>query len=198
MEQKQKKQKKQMELRTIIDNISTNESGDCVVSGKAICFNDRQLIYQDRVGNSYYEVIDSHALDNCDLSDVCLKYNHGQEKLDVLARVRQKTLTLEIKDDGLYFTATLNSNLGQDVYKAVQEREITGCSFGFFVDSDDYDDMTNTRSILSIETLTEISIVDEPAYSNTSVEARDYYQAIEKMKEIEQKKRQRLILLSMV
>ena len=54
----------------------------------------------------YYEVIDRHALDGCDLSDVIMICNHVGK---VVARLRNKTLVLTIMDRNLDREANLSS-----------------------------------------------------------------------------------------
>ena len=45
-------------------------------------------------------------------------------------------------------------------------------SFAFTVDKDEYDYDTDTRKILSIDKLFDVSVVDTPFYDSTSVYAR--------------------------
>ena len=187
-----------IEVRGI--DLSLDDADKCIVTGKAIVFDTPTVLYTDRFGTEYKEVIDSHALEHLDLSDVPLKYNHSKEKADILARVRDKSLTLDLKKDGLYFTAELRTNLGQDVYTAIKAGDINKCSFGFHSNKDSWDSVTNTRTILDIDYLSDISIVDDPAYTSTYVQARDYYKAKENLKVLAEKeeKRKKLILLSMM
>ena len=187
-----------IEVRNI--DLSLNDADKCIVTGKAIVFNQPAVLYVDRFGTEYKETIDSHALEHLDLSDVPLKYNHSKEKADILARVRDKSLTLDLKKDGLYFTAELRTNLGQDVYTAIKMGDINKCSFGFHCANDKWDAQTNTRTVLEIDYLSDISVVDNPAYSSTYVQARDYYKAKENLKVLAEKeeKRKKLILLSMM
>ena len=58
-------------------------------------------------GIKYYEVIDRHAFDECDLSDVIFNYNHGGK---VVARLRNKTLELTITERGLDMGADLSGS----------------------------------------------------------------------------------------
>ena len=105
-----------IEIRSIVDNVTTDDNG-CTVSGKAICFNTPTVLYQDPYdGFEYREIVSPTALDGCDLTDVPLLYNHDDSKANILARCKDGTLTLDKRADGLYFTATLNTNMGKDVY----------------------------------------------------------------------------------
>lgn len=180
-----------------IENVKSNEKEN-FVTGKAIVFNTPQVVYKDRFGNEYREIIDSHALDDLDIKDVPLVYNHSDSKAQVLARQRDKSLMVEKKPDGVYFQAELRSNLGKDVYNSIKAGDINGCSFRFHCSKDKFDSKTNTRTVLKIDRLGDLSIVDDQAYKDATVEARGYYQGIEKAKELEQEKRKKLILLSMI
>lgn len=185
----------------ILPSISDSNDDDVMkIEGRAMVFNQPQLLYTDEINNNYYEIIDKDALIDCDLSDVCLKYNHddGQQ---ILARTRNNSLILQVRDDGLYFTATLpETSFAKDVYTLIKNQILTGVSAGFIVDDDDFNRTTLTRTIKRFKFLKEISIVDNPAYIDTQVSTstRNYLDAqqelIKKIHEDEQ--RHNLILLS--
>ena len=89
------------------------------VSGRAIVFNSPTKLFEQD-GISYYETISERALDNCDMSDVLMKINHVQAG-QTLARTRNKSLILDVREDGLYFTATLaNTQEGKDAYENIR------------------------------------------------------------------------------
>lgn len=185
-----------IEIRSIVDNVTTDDNG-CTVSGKAICFDTPTVLYQDHYdGFEYRETVSSTALDGCDLTDVPLLYNHDDSKANILARCKDGTLTLDKRADGLYFKATLNTNLGKDVYTAIKAGDITGCSFGFYCNGDTTENTEDysLRTITSISELSDISIVDNPAYQQTNVEARSIDELNKQRKDDIQ--RARLILLT--
>ena len=62
------------------------------VRGTAIVFNTPTVLWECD-GVEYKEIIDRHAFDECDMSDVIFNYNHGGK---VVARLRNKTLALNI------------------------------------------------------------------------------------------------------
>lgn len=165
-------------------------STDLVLQGVAIVF-DTPTIIND-VSGSYTEIIRAGALDQTDLSDVHLFYNHDANKVP-LARV-PKTMELTTSTVGLEFKATLpNTESAREVYEAVKRGDLSGCSFAFTVPEggDEYDPATNTRTIHKISKLYECSVVPFPAYPTTSVEARnaqkaslDNYQARQNIKKL--------------
>lgn len=86
---------------------------------------------------------------------------------------RQSAGTLRLKDTpiGLSFEldADLSTPSGQEALGNVRRKDVRGCSFGFFVLRDDWDDAGEfpVRTLLEIS-LREISILANPAYETTS------------------------------
>lgn len=191
-----------IEIRTALELVPLEDKGKHIIQGKAIVYNQPEILYVDRFGTEYREMILDSALNNVDFSDVPLKYNHSQEKAKILARARQRTLILENRSDGLYFTAELNTNLGEDIYNSIKAGDIVGCSFGFICEEDEFDNSTNTRIIKNISKLTDVSVVDDPAYKQTYVEARskDYFIDIEnkKVEQYNKYERDKLTLLTLL
>ena len=118
----------------------------------------------------YTEVIDKHALDETDMTDVVLRYNH-EDTFMVLARTRNKSLNLNVDDKGLFMEATLQDDISQhrDIYNAIKSGLIDKQSFAFTVDEDTYDYDTDTRTITKIGKLFDVSVVDQPFYNATDV-----------------------------
>jgi len=89
----------------------------------------------------------------------------------VLARQSAKTLRLKDTPLGLYFEldADTSTPSGQEALGTVRSRAVKGCSFGFYVLREDWDDAGEipVRTIHEIELL-EISILANPAYEATS------------------------------
>ena len=154
-----------------------------VVEGTAAVFEKPTVLYEIN-GVEYKEVVDRHALDNADFSDCCLKYNH-ENAVPVLARTRNGSLKTNIDNVGLKYRAKLfNTTVARDVYTLVKEGGLTQCSFAFTVKRSEYDRITHTRRILEIDKVFDISIVDIPAYEDTNVEARSFFE-LENKKEVE-------------
>ena len=86
------------------------------VRGTAVVFDSPTCLYEYD-GVKYYEVIDRHAFDGCDMSDVIMNYNHGGK---VVARLRNKTLSLNITDRGVDMEADLSGTAaGRDLYEEI-------------------------------------------------------------------------------
>ena len=175
------------------------KDGQMIVDGYGAVF-DSPTVLLEADGVEYKEVIDRHAFDKSDFSLCCLKYNHESSVL-LLARTRNGSLKTEIDNVGLKFNAQLfNTTIARDVFTVIKEGGLDKCSFAFTVKRSEYDRLTHTRTILEIDKVFDISIVDIPAYDTTDVKARSFFEMeIEKeRKELESEadKRKRLILLS--
>ena len=150
-----------------------------ILEGYAVVFDSPTVLYEVD-GVEYKEIISRNAFKGTDLKDVCLKYNHNDSAL-ILARTRNKSLTIEIDDKGLKFRAVLPDTTGaNDVYELVKCGLLDKCSFAFRCEASDYDKETHTRNITKIKRLYDVSVVDVPAYDDTNVEARSYFDGIAK------------------
>lgn len=134
-------------------------------------------------GQPYYvydgmeEVVDPHAFDGCDMSDVRALYNHDDRL--VLGRASQtaNTLTFSVDATGLYGDILVNS--ADPEAMAARARVLRGdvdqASFGFEESDVEYVDLPDgrvRRIIRGIAKLYEISVCTFPAYEQTSVAAR--------------------------
>lgn len=163
------------------------------VRGTAVVFNSPTCLYECD-GVKYYEVIDRHAFDGCDMSDVIFNYNHGGK---VVARLRNKTLALSIDDRGLHVEADLSGTAaGRDLYEEIDGGYIDRMSFSFRVRESKYDTATHTRTITKISKLYDVSAVDIPAYEETSISARSFFEVehSNEVKALEQAARRRRLL----
>lgn len=187
--------KKGREYRAVADMTATQESeGESFrVRGTAVVFNHPTVLYECG-GVKYYEVIDRHAFDECDLSDVIMNYNHGGK---VVARLRNKTLTINIDDQGLHIEADLSgTEEGRKLYEEIKGGYIDRMSFSFVVREESYDNTTHTRTVAKIKKLYDVSAVDIPAYEETSISARSYFEEehSKEVKALEQAQRRKQLI----
>lgn len=160
--------------RDFAENFEATEE-DMVIEGYALKF-------ESPATHDWTEIIDRHALDNCDMSDVVLRYNHN-DNCESLARTRNGSLELEVDDIGLKIRATLiPTTWNKDLFLMIQRQLVTKMSFAFTISEDDWDYKENTRRILGIDKLFDVAVVDNPFYEDTEVYARDLA-AYEKEKE---------------
>lgn len=164
-----------------------------IVRGTAVVFDTPTCIYECD-GIKYYEIIDRGAFGGCDMSDVIFKYNHGGK---TVARLRNKTLRLDISGEGLLIEADLSgTTAGKELYEEIRGGYVDKMSFAFSVAEETYSNETRTRTITKIKKLYDVSAVDIPAYNETSITARNFFEG-ERAKEVlalEQASRRQLLI----
>jgi len=147
-----------------------------IVEGRAIVYESPTVLYEID-GVRYHEVIARGALDGADLRDVPFKYNHSDNVM-VMARTRNKTLELIPDEQGLLVRAKLaNTTAGRDLYELIRRGDVDKMSFAFTVGEDSYDRDTRTRRILKFKRIWDVSAVDTPAYQDTHISARSWFEA---------------------
>lgn len=151
------------EIRKLDMQFRAVENEEMRIEGYAVVFNSPETY-------SYTEVIDEHALDETDMSDVVLRYNHNDSFM-VLARTRNKSLNLNVDEKGLMIDAKLQDDITdhKNIYNAIKSGLIDKQSFAFSVEEDEYDYDTDTRTIKKIGKLYDVSVVDQPFYNSTDV-----------------------------
>lgn len=146
------------------------------LSGYAIRFEEAsELIFDE-----FVEYIDRRALDNTELDNTFLLYNHNTDY--VLGNTSSKTLSLNITEVGLRFSVDLpNTAKAKEIHELIKRGDINGMSFGFTTKKDAWNMQSEPiqRRVLEIGELLEISIVPLPAYESTKVETN----TLEKVKE---------------
>lgn len=144
----------------------------------------RPIVYDSRtdIDGYFAEIIERGALKNTDLTDVRFLVNHDLSRIP-LARSRRNTknstMQLSVDDEGLGIRVVLdteNNSEARNLYSAIERGDISGMSFMFGVDVEEWEDLDSdypTRHIKSISTVVEVSAVTFPAYESTSISARD-------------------------
>ena len=123
------------------------------------------------------EVIDRHAFNGADLSDVRALIDHnprlclGRRNGDV------QTLDFHIDDTGLYARIQINPDDTDalSLRARVLRRDVDQASFGFEERSVEYTDLPDgrlRRTVRAISKLWEVSVCTFPAYEQTFVSAR--------------------------
>lgn len=173
---------KEIERRLFATDVKIRDStspGEMIVEGYAVVFDSPAT-------HGFTEIITKSSLDDCDMSDVPMKYNHEDSFL-LLARTKNNSLSLEVDDKGLKIIAHLidtSSNI--DIYKSLKAGLLDKMSFAFTVADEIWDEKTMTRTITKIDKLYDVSIVDLPFYDTTEVFARKF--DFNKTKKISQKR----------
>jgi len=184
--------KKELRCLDIEFRAVDNDNNEMIIEGYPITFNSVATHW------GISEVVSEKSIDSeTDMKDVPLRYNHNDTCL-IMARTRNKSLKLEKDEKGLKMIAKLNdTQTNRDLYQCIKDKLIDKMSFAFTCDREEWDDKTKTRTILHIDKLYDVSVVDVPFYDSTSVGARnlDNFQefAEKKNAEINAEKRKALI-----
>ena len=154
-----------------IETRSEEENKKMIVEGYAIVFNEETLIGSEEHG--FIELIDANALKETNMKDVPFKYNHTDTHL-ILARTRNGSLSLSVDEKGLKIHAELiDTSSNRDIFKSIEAGLLDKMSFAFTVKSQSWDKggKLPKRTITAIDRLFDVSVVDLPAYDQTSIQA---------------------------
>lgn len=169
--------KKELERRSYSFEVRAEEKdGAKIITGRSVVYNSRTNL------GLFDEVIDLGALDGADLTDVRFLINHNTSMIPV-ARSRRNngnsTMQLSVDQQGLNIDwvklDTENNSDSRSLYSAVQRGDITGMSFMFSVDDEEWENLESdhpTRHIRKIGSIVEVSAVTFPAYESTEIYAR--------------------------
>lgn len=169
--------KKELERRSYSFEVRAEEKdGVKTITGRAVVYNSRTNL------GPFDEVMDLGALDGADLTDVRFLINHNTSMIPV-ARSRRNngnsTMQLSVDQQGLNIDwvklDTENNSDSRSLYSAVQRGDITGMSFMFSVDDEEWENLESdhpTRHIRKIGSIVEVSAVTFPAYESTEIYAR--------------------------
>ena len=168
--------KKELERRSYSFEVRAEEDE----KGKIIT--GRPIVYNSRTDIGFFdEIIETGALDGANLTDVRFLVNHDTSRIP-LARSRRNngnsTMQLMVDLTGMNIRVSLdteNNSEARSLYSAVERGDITGMSFMFSVDDEEWEDLESdhpTRRIKKIGTVVEVSAVTFPAYESTEINAR--------------------------
>ena len=177
--------KKEMRAMEMKANDSLTVEGYASVTGQ------RELMYESEYsGYRYFEVIEPGAFDGADMSDVVMRYNHGDAAY-VLARTSNQSLALSVEEKGLRVRAEMaDTTAGKDMYELIRRGDVRKMSFCFTVGDEmweeDRENKEITRHIRKIGRVYDVAPVDFPAYEGTSITARsaedvDYFREGDRM-----------------
>ena len=149
--------------------IRSEESGKKYIEGYFVVYNQETELWP-----GWFEQIKAGALDDAvKNNDIRCLFNHNSD--NVMGRVSAGTLELKSDDYGLWGKVEINEadSMAMDVYARVSRGDITGCSFGFWPEDEDYtieNDIWHW-SVLRAD-VSEISVCTFPAYPQTEIQAR--------------------------
>lgn len=142
-----------------------------IIRGKAISFDDPTVLFTYD-GVEYREIIEKGALDDADLTNAFLKYNHSNS---IMAMARYKNGTLKIDVGSGEIEAELaDTTAGRDLYALVLRGDIDKMSFAFTIREESYDKQEHTWHVRKIDKVYDVAAVEVPAYENTDLFARRF------------------------
>ena len=164
------------EIRSFLGNVESraSEDGKIVLTGMPIVFNQ-----STDIGGWFEEVIAPGAVDEKILRDVLLLVNHNFDGIP-LARSRNNNensnLRLRIQEDGVSMEADLDPENPKaiELNSAVKRGDISGMSFAFFVEADEWERLDSDypkRTVTKLSDIIEVSAVNWPAYTGTSIQS---------------------------
>ncbi len=133
------------------------------------------------IGGMFKEIIDPKAFDDVDLSEVKGFFNHDLNSKALTSNLipleKLGGMEITIKDNQVIVDQHLNLKRtdANDLYLGIQDGVFNGMSFMFGVAEDEWSDLdTNypTRTIKRIDPVIEFSVVNYPAYKQTSIGLR--------------------------
>lgn len=142
----------------------------------------RPIVYNSTTDLGWFdEVIEQGALNDTDLRDVRFLVNHDTSRIP-LARSRRNngnsTMQLMPNEFGMDIKVNLdveNNSEARALYSAVERGDISGMSFMFGVEDEEWENLTSdhpTRRIKAISRVLEVSACSFPAYEATQINAR--------------------------
>lgn len=170
--------KQQKEIRKIIvtdlETRTLEDTEEKVISGYINKFNTRSQYL------GFFEEVLPGAFDKtlADGHNIYAMYNHNSDM--ILGSTRSGSLKLNVDNIGLHFELRINPNISyaNDLYELVSNKDIDGCSFGFYVLDDEWtytEDKVDLRKVKEVE-LIEVTITPFPAYLDSEASCRSFEQ----------------------
>lgn len=167
-----------IEIRSVAEPPVAGEGR--TISGYAIVFGVESRVLWDWEGD-FVEIIERGAIDEelLNSSDVTALFNHDRNQLLARSANGAGTLKLSLDDHGLRFEFEApHTTLGNDILELVRRGDLKGCSFAFTAAAEDVEYSKEhdkrLRTVKRINALYDVSVVVNPAYTQTSVDARSF------------------------
>lgn len=181
----------EMEIRSFQEQpTATAESRR--IEGYALVWGVRSRVIRKR-GQRFVEIIEKGAITEelLQRSDVKCVFNHDPEALLARYNRGEGTLKLTLDEVGLHYSFDAPNTVdGDKVLELVRRGDLGGSSFMFATNGDKgvryyRENGELMRSVDEIALLADVSPVIDPAYTQTSVEARSWEAPEEKIEEPE-------------
>ena len=179
---------KKIEIRTLACKLSVREaspdaeSESRTITGTAIVFDAESEVLDDW-GYRFREVIKPEACTMEFLNTQDIKMNMLHDRSLTVARCNQGTgsLRLSVDDKGVSFEFDApKCDIGDRCLEMVRRGDYSGCSFEFYPEEYDIEERESGKDVKIIHRkfrkLTALTIGLDPAYKQTSVNARELYE----------------------
>jgi HK97 family phage prohead protease len=159
------------------------EENSRIVEGYALVFNQQSRKLYDRASKKVFtEVIDPRAITSAFLAeqDIKMLYNHSNDMLLARSTFGVGTLQYEVDEYGVKYRFEMpNTSTGNDVLELIRRGDVFGCSFAFSYAKDGVRDEKksgqNYRTVIQMASISDFSIVVDPAYLGTYVSTREFH-----------------------
>lgn len=159
-----------MQIR-VLEQDEEQSNGKMIIEGRAVVFDEPTVLFTFD-GVDYSEIIARGAFDEADISKCYLKYNHS-DNIMAMARVKNGTLSLDMREDGVWIKAELaDTTAGRDLFTLIRRGDIDRMSFAFTIREESYDEKLHTWTVQKVDKLYDVAAVEQPAYENTQLYAR--------------------------
>ena len=179
---------KKIEIRTLDCKLSVREAGpdaqgeSRTITGTAIVFDAESEVLDDW-GYRFREVIKPEACTMEFLNSQDIKMNMLHDRDLTLARCNKGTgsLRLNVDDKGVNFEFEApKCDIGDRCLEMVRRGDYSGCSFEFYPEDYDVEEREGGKDVKIIHkkfrALTALTIGMDPAYKQTTVNARELYE----------------------
>jgi len=189
----------QLAIRETAQDEKGNACGESrTLTGRAIVFDSESEVLDDW-GYRFREVIKPESCTQEFIDSQDIKMNLLHERNQTIARKcadGSGNMKVEVREDGVYFEIEVpKCDIGDRALELVRSGVYTGCSFEFY--PDEYTIEENNREDGDVDckithtrlaAVTALTIGMDPAYSATSVNARELIKHEEKSEEVEDKR----------
>ena len=197
--------KREMEVRTLTGGLSQPRLREAAggegtesrtIEGYAIVFGVESKLLMDW-RDVYREVIEPGAIDEARIKTMDIKMTMFHQRTMLLARRKSDgtgTLKLTVDEKGVKYEFEAPHTIdGDKVLELVKRGDLGGSSFTFW--SDEKSSVSYTKSsadgelvrhVNRLDLVTEMTVAADPAYNQTSVNAREVLDGLEPKKEMDE------------
>lgn len=176
--------------KPVLREAAEGSSESRTIEGYAIVFGVESRILSDYWDN-YREIIEPGAITEERLKEMDIKMTmyHNREKILARSTNGEGTLKLTVDDVGVkYSFEAPNTVDGDTALELVKRGDLSGSSFMFWTDERNVSyerrsDDIMLRRVKTIDMIYDMTIAADPAYEQTTVEAREAYSQFEKKEE---------------